>query len=59
VRTVVPVTDLVRATSRLLAAAGVSLITAIVAAGCETSSTVSTGPEPVKCQLPEPTVRSP
>ena len=50
-RTVALVTNLVRAKSRLLAAMVVSLVAAIVAAGCETSSTVSTGPEPVKCQV--------
>ncbi|HEY9464969.1 MAG TPA: BACON domain-containing carbohydrate-binding protein [Vicinamibacterales bacterium] len=49
-RTVALVTELVRANSRLLVAV-VSLVAAIVVAGCETSSTVSTGPEPVKCQV--------
>jgi hypothetical protein len=48
---VAPVAHLVRVKSRLLVAAVVSLVAAIVAAGCETSSTVSTGPEPVKCQV--------
>jgi len=51
VATVEPVADLVRATTRLLVAAVLSLVCAIVAAGCETSSTVSTGPNPVKCQV--------
>lgn len=42
---------LVRAKSRVAVAAVVSLVAAIVAAACETTSTVSTGPEPVKCQV--------
>jgi len=48
---VAPVAHLVRLKARLLVAAVVSLVAAMVAAGCETSSTVSTGPEPVKCQV--------
>jgi Putative binding domain, N-terminal len=51
VATVESVADLVRATTRPLVAAVLSLVCAIVAAGCETSSTVSTGPTPVKCQV--------
>ena len=46
-----PVADLVRAKTRLVVAAVLSLVCAIVAVGCETSSTVSTGPNPVKCQV--------
>jgi hypothetical protein len=46
-----PIADLVRAKRRLLVAAVLSLVGAIVVAGCETSSTVSTGPDPVKCQV--------
>ena len=49
--TVEPFANLVRANTRFLVAAIVALATAIIAAGCETSSTVSTGPEPVKCQV--------
>ena len=49
--TVEPVADLVRAKTRLLVAAVLSLVCAFVAAGCETTSTVSTGPTPVKCQV--------
>jgi len=51
VATVEPVADLVRAKTRLVVAAVLSLVCAIVAVGCETSSTVSTGPNPVKCQV--------
>ena len=46
-----PVTDLVRAKARLLVAAVLSLVAAVVAGGCETSSSVSAGPSPVKCQV--------
>jgi hypothetical protein len=47
-----PVADLVRARTRLLVAAVLSVAAAVVAAGCETSSSVSTGgPTPVKCQV--------
>ena len=49
--TVEPVANLVRANTRLLVAVVLSLVTAIIAAGCETSSTVTTGPNPVKCQV--------
>ena len=49
--TVEPAADLVRANTRLWVAAVLSLVSAIVVAGCETSSTVSTGPNPVKCQV--------
>ena len=51
VATVEPTADLVRAKTRLLVAAVLSLVSAIVVVGCETSSTVSTGPTPVKCQV--------
>jgi trimeric autotransporter adhesin len=51
VGTAEPIANLVRANTRFLIAAILSLVTAIIAAGCETSSTVSTGPEPVKCQV--------
>jgi Putative binding domain, N-terminal/Viral BACON domain len=51
VATVESVADLDRAKTRLLVAVVLSLASAIVAAGCETSSTVSTGPNPVKCQV--------
>jgi hypothetical protein len=51
VATVELIADLVRAKRRLLVAAVLSLVSAILVAGCETSSTVSTGPDPVKCQV--------
>ena len=34
---------------RRLQAAGVALLAALLVSGCETSSSVSTGPNPVKC----------
>lgn len=46
-----PVADLVRARTRLVVAAVLSVAAAVVAAGCETSSSVSAGPTPVKCQV--------
>jgi hypothetical protein len=46
-----PSADLVRAKTRLVVAVVLSVVAAVVAAGCETSSTVSTGPNPVKCQV--------
>jgi all-beta uncharacterized protein/BACON domain-containing protein len=49
--TVEPVADLVRAKTRLLVAGVLVFIASMIAAGCETSSTVSAGPNPVKCQV--------
>ena len=45
-----PVTDLVRRTLRHVAPAAFLVLAALVS-GCETSSTVSTGATPVKCQV--------
>ena len=46
-----PVTDLVRGTIRRVAPAAFLVLAAFVVWGCETSSTVSTGATPVKCQV--------
>jgi hypothetical protein len=51
VATVEPVADLVRMSMRRVVAAVLFLIIAVAAGGCETSSTVSSGPTPVKCQV--------
>jgi hypothetical protein len=51
VATVEPVADLVRMTTRRVVAAVLFLVTAVAAGGCETSSSVSSGPTPVKCQV--------
>jgi len=45
------IADLVRGRTRCLAPAFLFFAAAIVASGCETSSTVSSGPTPVKCQV--------